>query len=107
MPNTQPSTAKFPSQAVGHEPSGSHAPNFGAELQKALSGLNAAQREAAETLYGPVVVIAGPGTGKTQIVACRAANILAKTDAKPENLLITTFTEAGVVSIKKRLLKFL
>ncbi|MDQ1343555.1 MAG: helicase, partial [Patescibacteria group bacterium] len=77
------------------------------DLEKALQGLNAAQREAAETLYGPVVVIAGPGTGKTQIVACRAANILTKTDAKPENLLITTFTEAGVVSIKKRLLKFL
>lgn len=77
------------------------------ELRKALDGLNAAQREAAETVYGPVVVIAGPGTGKTQIVACRAANILAKTDARPENLLITTFTDAGVVSIKKRLVRFL
>ncbi len=97
MPNVQP-------QASDIQPPSR---DRGADLQKALSGLNAAQREAAETLYGPVVVIAGPGTGKTQIVACRAANILAKTDAKPENLLITTFTEAGVVSIKKRLLKFL
>jgi DNA helicase-2/ATP-dependent DNA helicase PcrA len=76
-------------------------------LESALSKLNAAQREAVETVYGPVVVIAGPGTGKTQIVAARTANILVKTDARPENILITTFTEAGVVSIKKRLLQFL
>ncbi len=76
-------------------------------LRTVLAGLNDRQREAVETLYGPMVVIAGPGTGKTQIVAARAANILSKTDAKPENLLITTFTEAGVVSIKKRLLKFI
>ena len=76
-------------------------------FEKAYSRLNPAQKEAADTIYGPVMVIAGPGTGKTQIVACRTANILAKTDTRPENILITTFTEAGVISIKKRLLEFL
>jgi len=51
------------------------------------------------------MVIAGPGTGKTQIIALRTANILLKTDVNPENILITTFTEAGVISIKKRLME--
>ena len=69
----------------------------------AYARLNPAQRDAVDTIYGPVMVIAGPGTGKTQIVALRAANILLQTDATPDTILITTFTEAGVVSIQKRL----
>jgi len=52
-------------------------------------------------------VIAGPGTGKTQIIALRTANLLSQSSIGPENILITTFTEAGVASIKKRLLAFL
>ncbi|MDQ7023907.1 MAG: UvrD-helicase domain-containing protein [Candidatus Gracilibacteria bacterium] len=69
--------------------------------------LNPAQKEVIEQIYGPVMVVAGPGTGKTQIIALRTANIIAKTDVNPENILITTFTEAGVVAIKKRLIKFI
>jgi len=49
------------------------------------------------------MVIAGPGTGKTQIIGLRTANILKKIDIDPKNILITTFTEAGVISVKKRL----
>ncbi|MDR0771695.1 MAG: UvrD-helicase domain-containing protein [Candidatus Peribacteria bacterium] len=53
------------------------------------------------------MVVAGPGTGKTQIIGLRTANIILKTGVNPENILITTFTEAGVIAIKKRLVKFL
>lgn len=67
--------------------------------------LNPAQRTAVDTMYGPVMVIAGPGTGKTQIIALRTANLLRQSGIDADNILITTFTEAGVLSIKKRLLE--
>lgn len=65
--------------------------------------LNKAQKEAVEAIDGPVMVIAGPGTGKTQILSLRIANILKKTDTAPENILALTFTESGVASMRKRL----
>lgn len=65
--------------------------------------LNENQRRAVDTIDGPVMVIAGPGTGKTELLAMRAANILKQTDALPENILCLTFTEAGSVAMKKRL----
>jgi len=76
-------------------------------FEENYSILNDAQRKAVETIYGPIMVVAGPGTGKTQIIALRSANILKVTDVNPENILITTFTEAGVIAIKKRLQKFI
>lgn len=69
--------------------------------------LNISQKQAVDTIYGPVMVVAGPGTGKTQIIGLRTANILLQAWVNPENILITTFTEAGVIAIKKRLSKFL
>lgn len=65
--------------------------------------LNPAQREAAEAIEGPVLVVAGPGSGKTQTLALRLANILQKTQAKPHNLLALTFTESGAIALKNRL----
>lgn len=65
--------------------------------------LNDEQREAVEAIEGPVQVIAGPGTGKTQILAMRIANILKKTDMDPQNILALTFTESGVNAMRKRL----
>lgn len=50
------------------------------------------------------MVIAGPGTGKTELLSMRAANILKKTDALPENILCLTFTEAGSIAMQKRLI---
>ncbi|MDD2516150.1 MAG: ATP-dependent DNA helicase [Candidatus Gracilibacteria bacterium] len=76
-------------------------------FKQEISKLNAEQLEAIEHIYGPCLVIAGPGTGKTQIIALRTANLLSQSSIGPENILITTFTEAGVASIKKRLLAFL
>lgn len=69
----------------------------------ALSKLNAAQREAVETLDGPLLIVAGPGTGKTTVLTYRIAHILSSTDTKPESILAMTFTEAGVFAMRKKL----
>lgn len=69
--------------------------------------LNDQQRSAVDTLEGPVMVIAGPGTGKTQILAARIAKILLETDALPENILCLTYTDAGVVAMRRRLQQFI
>ena len=53
------------------------------------------------------MVIAGPGTGKTQILALRIAYILEKTQSEPQNILALTFTESGVRAIRERLLKII
>lgn len=72
----------------------------------ALKTLNAAQREAVEAIEGPVLVVAGPGTGKTQILTLRIANILFRTDMKPENILALTFTESGARAMRERLKQY-
>jgi DNA helicase-2/ATP-dependent DNA helicase PcrA len=76
-------------------------------FEKALEKLNPGQREAVETIEGPVMVVAGPGTGKTQVLALRIANILKKSDVNPENILCLTFTEAGVKAMRERLISFI
>ena len=73
------------------------------EFDKSYADLNDEQRTAVDAVEGPVTVIAGPGTGKTQILTLRIANILLKTDAKPENILALTFTNSGVYAMRKRL----
>ena len=72
-------------------------------FDKAYKELNSAQKDAVDTIEGPVMVIAGPGTGKTQILTLRIANILKETDTKPENILALTFTEAGARAMRDRL----
>src|SRR6204780_3524315 len=69
--------------------------------------LNEQQRLAVDTIEGPVMVIAGPGTGKTQILAARIGKILLETDALPENILCLTYTDAGAVAMRRRLLGFI
>lgn len=69
--------------------------------------LNAAQKEAVDTIEGPVLVVAGPGTGKTQLLALRAANILLKTDTAPQNILCLTYTEVGARNMRERLTKLI
>lgn len=69
--------------------------------------LNAQQRRAVDTIDGPVMVVAGPGTGKTQVLALRIANILRKTDSGPEGILCLTFTNSGVRAMRQRLLSII
>lgn len=76
---------------------------FADEYQK----LNNDQRRAVDTIEGPVMVIAGPGTGKTQILAARIGKILLETDALPENILCLTYTDAGTIAMRKRLQQFI
>lgn len=65
--------------------------------------LNTSQKKAVDTLDGPVMVVAGPGTGKTQVLALRIANILEKTDTPANGILCLTFTNAGVTAMRERL----
>ena len=76
-------------------------------FEKNLAMLNPEQLEAVETLDGAVMVIAGPGTGKTQIIGMRTANIILKAAVDPSNILITTFTEAWVIAIRERLISMI
>lgn len=71
--------------------------------QKAYQALNTAQRQAVNELNGPVLVIAGPGTGKTQLISARVANILQKTDSSAENILCLTFTNKAATNMHNRL----
>ncbi len=75
-----------------------------AAFRTLLDGLNAAQRQAVEQTEGPVLVIAGPGTGKTHVLAARIGKILLDTDARAQNILCLTFTDAGVAAMRQRLL---
>jgi DNA helicase-2/ATP-dependent DNA helicase PcrA len=77
------------------------------QFERQLAKLNSAQRQAVETVEGPLMVIAGPGTGKTQVVAMRIANILRQTQLGPRNILALTFTEAGVTALRERLEKLI
>lgn len=74
------------------------------EFQRKYKELNPGQKKAVDTTEGPVMVLAGPGTGKTQTLAMRIANILQKTQMDPWNILCLTFTESGVAAMRTRLL---
>lgn len=65
--------------------------------------LNQNQKKAVEYLDGPLLVLAGPGTGKTQLLSEKVAYILKNTDANPENILCLTFTESGASNMRERL----
>lgn len=73
----------------------------------ALKQLNPNQRKAVELTEGPVMVLAGPGTGKTQILASRIGYILENTDTEPNNILCLTYTDAGAIAMRQRLIKFM
>ncbi len=77
------------------------------EFNKLYKMLNKEQQEAVDTVEGPVMVVAGPGTGKTQILTLRIANILKETDASADAILALTFTEAGVSAMRKRLVEII
>jgi len=74
------------------------------EFQKTLGLLNEQQKKAVNAIDGPVLVIAGPGTGKTQLLSARVANILKSTDSNPSNILCLTFTNKAAVNMKSRII---
>lgn len=77
------------------------------QFAKAYDMLNDRQKEGVDQTEGPVMIIAGPGTGKTQLLGVRIGHILKNTDVKAHNILCLTYTDAGMVAMRKRLLKFI
>lgn len=73
------------------------------KFEEEYKKLNPKQKEAVDTIEGPVMVIAGPGTGKTTILTLRIANILKVTDTPPSGILALTFTEAGAKTMRTKL----
>lgn len=76
-------------------------------FDKLYSQLNPQQKQAVDTIEGPVMVIAGPGTGKTQVLTLRIANILRKTQMNPRNILALTFTDAAAQNMRRRLVSII
>lgn len=74
------------------------------EFKKRYASLNDRQKEAVDYIDGPLMVIAGPGTGKTELLSVRVANILQRTDTLPENILCLTFTDNGANAMRERLI---
>ncbi|WP_345948778.1 ATP-dependent DNA helicase [Mucilaginibacter sp. PAMB04274] len=80
---------------------------YNQKFKDILAQLNAEQLAAVNKVDGPVLVVAGPGTGKTQILAARIGKILLETDAQPNEILCLTYTDAGAVAMRKRLFDFI
>lgn len=73
-------------------------------FESRYKGLNPSQQKAVDTIDGPVMVVAGPGTGKTELLSMRTANILRLTDTSPSSILCITYTDSGAAAIRDRLI---
>ena len=73
------------------------------DFETRYRALNAAQKQAVDTTEGPLMVVAGPGTGKTELLSMRVANILRTADVLPQNILCLTYTESGAYAMRERL----
>lgn len=76
-------------------------------FEERYNKLNPEQRDAVDSINGPLLVVAGPGTGKTEILSLRVANIIRKTDTAPKNILCLTFTTSAAYNMRERLTKLI
>src|SRR5262249_4131379 len=72
-----------------------------------LAALDPDQRAAASALHGPLLIVAGPGSGKTRTLTHRIAHLVAENGVAPETCLATTFTRRAAAEMKARLTKLL
>ncbi len=72
-------------------------------FKERYNALNKAQQKAVDTTEGPVLVVAGPGSGKTELLSLRVGNILLKGQVSPHNILCLTFTDNGAINMRERL----
>lgn len=77
--------------------------DFEQKYQQIYQALNAEQQQVVNILFGPVLVNAGAGTGKTQLLSTRVANILRQTDTLPNHILCLTYTDAAATNMRDRL----
>ena len=73
-------------------------------FETGYANLNEEQKKAVDHVDGPLLVLAGPGTGKTQLLSLRAAQILRKTEATAANILCLTYTNKAAINMRERLL---
>lgn len=76
-------------------------------FEQLYNKLNSEQKRAVEQIDGPVLMLAGPGSGKTQVIAMRIANIIRQTDTPPDAILALTFTEKAATNMRSRLVQII